>query len=384
MSRRLISRRWRLLACVTLAALIFILPSLTIGHTTTILDEQSECDDSGWEITIERFLDFWTLDVKAHQAALEKLGDFDTFQELKSDHASVGGGLRGMIYSLRRLGCSIRAYASTESEASRRGLIEEIRYQNRELEALLTQMSRLRDRYVTIRLPYSALDRTTAAAADNGRLSILKLQYLYHEPLLLKWLFQSLGQDRMEAWWETWKAKNATQEVAHLGMTTIKAELLLLDRVYEKVTMLNSTIKSLSRELSPQRSLWARFWQFCPSFSQEEQKRRTREERRRQDHWRHWYRHDIVENLLLVDFEKANFGSLPSCSWGLHLSCEWYLGGSQCFQVQFKGHGVRQRSQQRTEGEVRIMRAVKASFPSMSFTLDCAVRWWSTPVEVWR
>ena len=111
--------------------------------------------------------------------------------------------------------------------------------------------------------------------ADNGRVGMLKLQYLYHEPLLLNWLFRPLGQDRMEAWWETWKAKNATQEVADLGLSTCKAELQILDRVYEKITKLNSNIKRLSRELPPQKGLWAIFWQFCQSFSQEEHERQT-------------------------------------------------------------------------------------------------------------
>ena len=313
---------WRLLACATLVALIFILPSSTNGHTTTTLNELPECDDSGWGVAFERFSDFRTFDVKAHRAALEKLGDTDFLQEFKSSHANVGGSLSGTIYSVRRFGCSIRAYASAESEASRRGLMEEIRYQNRELEALLAQMSRLRDHYETIRWPYFVLNRTTAAAADDGRVGMLKLQYLYHEPLILKWLFRSLGQDLTEAWWETWKAKQATQAVADLGLSTCKAELQLLDRVYEKITNLNSNIKRLSRELPPQKGVWATFWQFCQSFSQEEHERRTREMRRKQDHWRDWYRHHIVENLLLLDSEKVNFGSLPSCSWGLRLTCE--------------------------------------------------------------
>ena len=311
-----------LLAVATLVALIFVLPSLINSHTTTTLNEQSECDDSGWEITFERFLDFWTFDNEAHQAALEKLGDTDPLQELKSSHASVGGSLSGAIYSVRRLGCSIRAHASAESEASRRRLIEEIRHQNTELESLLAQMSRLKNLYETIRWPYSALNRTAARAADNGRVGVLKLQYLHHEPLLLKYLFRSLGQDRMEAWWETWKAKNATQEVADLGLSTCKAELQLLDRVYENITKLNSNIKRLSQELPPQKSLWATIWHFCKSFSQKEHERRTREMHRKEDHWRDWYRHNIVENLLLLDSEKVKFGSLPSCSWGLRLTCE--------------------------------------------------------------
>ena len=141
--------------------------------------------------------------------------------------ANFGGRLSGTLYSVRRLGCSLRAYASAESEVSRRGLIEEARYQNREIEALLPQMARLRNCYETIRWPYSTLNRTTAAAVNNGRVDMWKLHYLYHEPLLLKWIFQSLGQDRTEAWWETWKAKNATQEVADRGLSTCEAEPIL-------------------------------------------------------------------------------------------------------------------------------------------------------------
>ena len=217
-------------------------------------------------------------------------------------------------------------------------------------------MSRLRNLYETIRWLYSALKWTTAAAADNVRVSMLKLQYLYHEPLLLKWLFRSLGQDRMEAWWETWKAKDATQEVADLGLSTCNAELQHLDRVYEKITKLNSNIKRLSRELPPQKGWWARFWQFWQfrqSFSQEEHERQTREMRRKQDHWRDWYRHNIVKNLLLLDTEKVNFESLPSCSWGLRLTCEWYLRASKRCQARYKGHGVRQRGQQRYRSRSR-------------------------------
>lgn len=320
MSRWLTSRHWRFLACTTLV--IFILLPLINGHTIVTSNKRPECADSGWEITLERFLDFWTFDIKAHQAALEKLGDTDPLQELKSSHANVGWRLSGTIHLVRRLGCSVRAYASAESEASRRGLVEETRYQTKELEALLAEMSRLRNRYETIRLPYSALNRTTAAAAERSRVGMLKIQYLYHEPLLLKWLFRSLGQDRMAAWWETWKAKTATQEVADLGLSTCKAELHLLDRAYEKITKLNSNVKSLPQELPPEKGLWWKFWQFCQSFSHEEHERRTREMRRRQDHWRDWYRHNVVENLLLLDSEKVHFGSLPSCSWGLRLSCE--------------------------------------------------------------
>lgn len=313
---------WRLLACATLVALMLILPCLINGHATTTLNEQSECDDSGWEITLEQFLEVWTFDIEAHQAALEKLGDTGFLQELKSSHANVGWGLSGMLYSVRRLGCSLRAYASAESEVPRRELIEEARYQNRELEALLPQMARLRNRYETIRWLYSAFNRTVAAAVNNGRVGMWKLRYLCHEPLLIKWLFRSLGQDWMEAWWETWKAKNATQEVADRGLSTREAELQLLDRMYEMMTKLNSNIKRLPRELPPEKGLWARLWQFHPSFSKEEHKRRTREMRRKQDHWRDWYRHNIVEILLLQDSEKINFGSLPSCSWGMRLTCK--------------------------------------------------------------
>ena len=331
MSRWLISRRWRLLTYATLVALIFILPSLTNGHTTTTtLNDQLECDDSGWEITFEHFLDFWTFDMKAHQAALEKLGGTkllqelggtELLQELKSSHANVGGGLSGTIYAVRRIGCSIRAYASAESEASRRELIDEVRYQHRELQALLEQMSRLRDRYAKIRWPYTLLNQTTVTAANNGKVGMLKLQYLYHEPLLLKWVFRLINQDRMEAWWEPWKANNATQEVADTGLSTYQAEFQFLDRVYGMITQLDLNIQNLPGELPPQKAWWAIFWRFCQSFSQEEHERQSRETRRNQDHWREWFRHNIVESLLLLDSEKANFVSLPSCSWGLRLNC---------------------------------------------------------------
>lgn len=121
----------------------------------------------------------------------------------------------------------------------------------------------------------------------------------------------------MEAWWETWKAKNTTLELVDLGLSTCKAELQLLDRAYETITKLNSNVKRLSRELPPQKDLWAMFLQFCQSFSQEEHEQLTRE-----NYWRDWYRQNIVKNLLLLDSEKADFGSQPSCSWGLRLECE--------------------------------------------------------------
>ena len=313
---------WRLLSCATLVALMLILPCSINGHATITLSERSICDDGDWRISFEQFFDVWTFDTKAHQAALEKLGYTEPLQELKSSHANVGRGLSGTLYSVRRLGCALRAHASAESEVSRREVIEEARYLDRELEALLPQMAWLRNRYETIRWPYSALNRTTAAAVINGRVGMWKQHYLYHEPLLLKWLFQSFGQDRTEAWWETWKAKNATQEVADRGLSTCEAEVRLLDQMSENMTKLNSNIKRLPRELPPEKSWWARLWQLCPSFSKEEHERRSRETRRKQDHWRDWYLHNIVELLLLQDSEKVDFGSLPSCSWGLRLTCE--------------------------------------------------------------
>lgn len=79
----------------------------------------------------------------------------------------------------------MKAYGSAESEASRRGLIAEIGHQNRELEALLAHMSRLRNTYQTVRSTYPALNKTTAVAADYSRVGTLKQQYLFHEPLLL-------------------------------------------------------------------------------------------------------------------------------------------------------------------------------------------------------
>ena len=131
MSRWLISMHWRLLACATLVAPILILPCLINGHATTTLNEQSECDNSGWEITLEQFLDVWTFDIEAHQAALEKLGDTGFLQELKSSHANVGRGLSGTPCSVRRLGCSLRVCQRRErsltSRVDRRSSVSEQR-----------------------------------------------------------------------------------------------------------------------------------------------------------------------------------------------------------------------------------------------------------------
>ena len=136
-------------------------------------------------------------------AAFEEPPKTTTHKIVFEDTDFEGKGERNssvIAASVRRLGCSLRAYASAESEVSRRELIEEARYQNRELEALLPQMARLRNRYETIRWLYSALNGTVAAAVNNGRVGMWKLRYLYHEPLLIKWLFRPLGQDCMEAW----------------------------------------------------------------------------------------------------------------------------------------------------------------------------------------
>ena len=108
---------------MTLVALIFILPSSVNGHKSTARNEQTECDDPGWEHTTERILDFWTLDIVAHQATLEKLGEITSLQDLVSTHATVGKGLREMTYLVSRVGCSMKAYARAESEDSHRELI---------------------------------------------------------------------------------------------------------------------------------------------------------------------------------------------------------------------------------------------------------------------
>ena len=45
------------------------------GLATASLNEQSERDDGGWRSAFEQFSDVWTFDIEAHHAALEKFRD---------------------------------------------------------------------------------------------------------------------------------------------------------------------------------------------------------------------------------------------------------------------------------------------------------------------
>ena len=131
---------------MTLVILSFVLPSVH-GQTSATCNEVTECNDHGWVLTPERILDFHTLDVNAHQAALEKLSNSKPLQDLISTHAIVNRSLDETVYLLSQFDCSMRAYAITESEGSRNELLDQIPTLKQQVKVLLDGMIELDQRF---------------------------------------------------------------------------------------------------------------------------------------------------------------------------------------------------------------------------------------------
>ena len=285
--RRIIPTLRRLLICTMLGVLMLRSPPVANGDIiTTSSNIHLKCDDSGLNITFERLLDSWIFDIKTHRPALEKLGQMNKLRNLKSSHADVGGRLSGIIHLMPRLHCALREYASHGSEAARFNLIKESSFLNIMLEALLQQMLALQSHYDSAMWLYSALNRTAADLDDANRVGMPRLLYLYHEPLLLRAVLKTFGQNLMDSWWNPWIRRNAMQEAVHLGSTTCQAELESLEIVYEKIAMLDFNIARISQELSPEVNLWEKIVKYSQSLSKDEKKRRAAKVRERQEYWR--------------------------------------------------------------------------------------------------
>ena len=294
---------------------------------TPSLPQQFDCNNNGVHFDFSPFLDLYQLDKETHQAAFNKIGHVELYEDLVSSYFVGRATLKKTVLHLTgRFACMLREYSTSDSEILHADIIGEVELLAKELSSLLSLLSQLMGLSNAIYSRYSTSISTAAAEADLLRPNLLNKLYLLYEPPELEFVLRLIGCNFGEKWLIQWEGRKVTMELAQLGLSTIERELSSLDQILKMIEELRWRIERLPQLLwywkgwrFTLRQHILRFIDFLLLPPQETIERRVQEMNEKSNMLRSWYRDNIVWNLLFQD--AALIQPLQPCSWGVQLNC---------------------------------------------------------------
>ena len=311
---------------------VLIAPCLKKEDTKSVFPiKKSECETLSSRAMIAQFPHLSGFNETAHKAALDMVGDAASLERLVLGTSQAEMLLHELYeYLTSSFPCVMEAFCNSDSKDRRSELIDEVPSLDKKIKYLLSLISQLQNDYDAIFPHYSQLGSgTTSNALEIGWFKYL---YLEHEPALMKWVFSAFDWDRQQTWWRTWEENEAKKELAHMVSSTYIREFRRLKPIYASMDELRLKLDRLLGEL-PQRkhSRWEVWYFWTPNWwSKKGVDNRAMEEERFRKWGPRWYLENIVQHLVQQD--SGALARLPSCGWGIKLTCEKYAKPATKFE----------------------------------------------------